>query len=123
MDSPSTPGSVTRWLGDLKAGDEAATQALFDRYFTRLIAAVGARLRAARASRAVHDQEDVALSVLGSVVAAIGQGRFPRLDDRDDLWRILVTVARRKVIDQLRHQRRARNGGGRLLTEADLARP
>jgi DNA-directed RNA polymerase specialized sigma24 family protein len=112
---------VTRWLGELKAGEVAAAQPLFNRYFTRLINLVRARLCASRASRAVKDEEDVALSAIGSVVEGIGQGRFPRLDDRDDLWRILVAIARRKVIDELRRQGRAKNGGGRLVSEADLA--
>ncbi len=123
MDSNSAAGSVTRWLGDLKAGDLAAAQPLFDRYFTQLIGLVRARLRSSRASRAMNDEEDVALSAIGSVVEGIGQGRFPRLDDRDDLWRILVAVARRKVVDELRRQRRIKNGAGKLVCEADLAAP
>jgi RNA polymerase sigma factor (sigma-70 family) len=123
MDANSTAGSVTRWLGDLKAGDLAATQPLFNRYFTKLIGLVRARLCSSRASRAMNDEEDVALSAIGSVVEGIGQGRFPRLDDRDDLWRILVAVARRKVVDELRRQRRVKNGGGKLVCEADLVSP
>jgi RNA polymerase sigma factor (sigma-70 family) len=121
MEPSSTTGTVTRWLGDLKAGDLAAAQPLFNRYFARLIARVRARLCASRASRAVKDEEDVALSAFDSVIEGIGQGRFPRLDDRDDLWRILVAIARRKVIDELRRQGRGKNGGGRLVAEADLA--
>jgi DNA-directed RNA polymerase specialized sigma24 family protein len=123
MDANSTAGSVTRWLGDLKAGDLAATQPLFNRYFTKLIGLVRARLCSSRASRAMNDEEDVALSAIGSVVEGIGLGRFPRLDDRDDLWRILVAVARRKVVDELRRQRRIKNGGGKLVCEADVVSP
>jgi len=90
MDSLSTPGLVTRWLGELKAGDLAAVQPLFNRYFVKLIGLVRARLRAAHGSRAVQDEEDVALSAIGSVVKGIGLGQSPWLDDRDDLWRILA---------------------------------
>ena len=32
-------------------------------------------------------------SAFGSVIEGISQGRFPRLDDRDDLWRILMVIA------------------------------
>jgi RNA polymerase sigma factor (sigma-70 family) len=123
MGSNFAAGSVTRWLGDLKAGDLAAAQPLFNRYFSQLIGLVGARLRSSQASRAVNDEEEVALSAIGSVDKGIGQGRFPRLDDRDDLWRLLVAVARRKVVDELRRQRRSKNGGGKLVCEADLSFP
>jgi hypothetical protein len=68
----------------------------------------------------VKDEEDVALSAFDSVIEGVGQGRFPRLDDRDDLWRILVAIARRKVIDELRRQDRGKNGGGWLVAEADI---
>ena len=44
MNSPSTTGTVTRWLDDLKTGDLAAAQPLFNCYFARLIGLVRARL-------------------------------------------------------------------------------
>ncbi|MGV3654395.1 MAG: leucine--tRNA ligase, partial [Noviherbaspirillum sp.] len=35
-------GSITRWMGDLQAGDLAAAQPLWDRYFDRLVRLAGA---------------------------------------------------------------------------------
>jgi DNA-directed RNA polymerase specialized sigma24 family protein len=114
-------GSVTRWLGELKAGDPAAAQRLWERYFTALVRLARVRLR--MAPRAAEDEEDVALSAFDSFYAAAAQGRFPRLDDRDDLWRVLVTVTERKASDLLRRQRRLKRGGGRVAPEADMAGP
>ena len=48
------------------------------------------------------------------------QGRFPRLDDRDDLWRLLVAITEHKAADQVRRARRQKRGGGRVRTEGDL---
>ena len=114
-------GSVTRWLGALKAGEPTAAQRLWERYFTDLVRRARARLRAA--SRAAEDEEDVALSAFDSFCTAAARGRFPRLDDRDDLWRVLVTLTERKASALLRRQRRLKRGGGRVAPEADLAGP
>jgi DNA-directed RNA polymerase specialized sigma24 family protein len=114
-------GSVTRWLGELKAGDPAAAQRLWARYFTDLARLARARLR--KAPRAAEDEEDVALSAFDSFCTAAARGRFPRLDDRDDLWRVLVTLTERKASNLLRRQRRLKRGGGRVAPEADVAGP
>jgi DNA-directed RNA polymerase specialized sigma24 family protein len=114
-------GSVTHWLGELKAGDPAAAQRLWARYFADLVRLARARLR--KAPRAAEDEEDVALSAFDSFCTAAARGRFPRLDDRDDLWRVLVTVTERKASDVLRRQRRLKRGGGRVANEIDVAGP
>jgi DNA-directed RNA polymerase specialized sigma24 family protein len=114
-------GSVTRWLGELKAGDPAAAQRLWERYFADLVRLARARLR--KATRAAEDEEDVALSAFDSFCTAAARGRFPRLDDRDDLWKVLVTVTERKASDLLRRQYRLKRGGGRVAPEADVAGP
>jgi DNA-directed RNA polymerase specialized sigma24 family protein len=111
-------GSVTRWLGALKAGDPDAAQRLWERYFADLVRLARARLR--RAPRAAEDEEDVALSAFDSFCTAATQRRFPRLDDRDDLWRVLVTLTERKAADLRRRRRRQKRGGGRVAPEADL---
>jgi DNA-directed RNA polymerase specialized sigma24 family protein len=114
-------GSVTRWLGELKGGDPDAAQRLWERYFTDLVRLARGRLQGA--PRAVADEEDVALSAFDSFYTAATQRRFPRLDDRDDLWRVLVTLTERKAADLRRRQRRQKRGGGRVAPEADLAGP
>ena len=43
--TPGDEGSVTRWLGDLKAGDPDAAQKLWERYFASLVRLAHARLR------------------------------------------------------------------------------
>jgi DNA-directed RNA polymerase specialized sigma24 family protein len=116
--TPHDGGSVTRWLGDLKAGDPDAAQKLWERYFDSLVRLAHARLRAA--SRVAEDEEDAALSAFDSFCTAAAQGRFPRLDDRDDLWRILVTLTSRKAVNQFRRQQFQKRDASRVGTEVDL---
>jgi DNA-directed RNA polymerase specialized sigma24 family protein len=113
-------GSVTCWIGDLKAGGDTAAQHLWQRYFDRLVHLAQARLRAARRPGAAEDEEDAALSAFDSFCRGVARGRYPQLDDRDDLWRLLVVITSRKVLDQLERQGAQKRGGGRLVGESDL---
>ena len=81
------------------------------------------KLRAGRRSGADADAEDAALSVFDSFCDGAARGRFPQLDDRDDLWRLLVTITTHKVIDHARRHGRQKRGGDRILDEAALDRP
>ncbi len=112
-------GSVTRWLGDLKGGDQDAARPLWDRYFQRLVSLARARLRAARCGPGA-DEEDAALSAFGSFCDGAVRGRFPRLDNRDDFWRLLVKITTNKVFDQARRYGRLKRGGGHVHDEAAL---
>jgi DNA-directed RNA polymerase specialized sigma24 family protein len=112
-------GSVTRFLSGLKAGEAEAVRALWERYFADLVRLARARLRAA--PRASADEEDAALSAFDSLCRGAGQGRFPQLDDRADLWRVLVMITSRKAADIVQYERRLKRGGGHVQTEADLA--
>ena len=111
-------GSVTRWIGDLKAGGDSAAQHLWERYFHRLVHLARARLRAARRAGAVEDEEDAALSAFDSFCRGAAGGRFPQLADRDDLWRLLVVITVRKVMGQVGRQAAQKRGGGRLVGES-----
>ena len=115
---PPSSGSVTHWLGLLKAGDSAAAQPLWERYFRRLVGLARARLQGA--PRRAADEEDAALSAFASFCCAVEAGRFPRLDDRGDLWQLLVLLTARKALNLRKHERRQKRGGGRVVAEADL---
>jgi len=111
-------GSITRWLGGLKAGDPQAVQPLWERYYARLVRLARARLRLKRRAGAAEDEEDAALSAFHSFCAGAAHGRFPRLVDRDDLWKLLVVITARKAGAQLQRQGRQKRGGGRVVDAA-----
>jgi DNA-directed RNA polymerase specialized sigma24 family protein len=102
----ASDGSVSRLIDGLVVGDEAAVQQLWERYFHRLVGLARDRLRAL--PRAAADEEDVALSAFDSFCRNAEAGRFPRLDDRDDLWQLLVLIANRKACDLAEYEGRER---------------
>jgi DNA-directed RNA polymerase specialized sigma24 family protein len=112
--------SVTGWLGDLKDGDQAAAQPLWERYFARLVAVARAKLKRLKRATADADEEDAALSAFNSFCAGAARGKFPQLADRDDLWRLLVVITARKAMAQANRQGRQKRGGGRVVEEAVL---
>src|SRR5271157_1353192 len=116
-------GSITHWLGDLRGGDLAAAQPLWERYFGRLVVLARGKLERQRHPRAEADEEDAALSAFNSFCVGVAQGRFPQLADREDLWRILMTITVRKAYAQVQRQKRLKRGGGRVVEEAALRSP
>lgn len=103
----SDEGSITRLLTRLRAGDPDAVAPLWQTYFTRLVELARQRLRGA--ARRAADEEDVALSAFDSFCRAAAAGRFPRLDDRQSLWPLLVAITAHKCVDLVRRENR---GGG-----------
>ena len=112
------PPSVTTWLALLKAGDEAAADALWRRYFAQLVEL--ARQHLARHARRAADGEDVALSAFASFCAGVAAGRYPRLSNRHDLWRLLLTITLRHVRNLNRYEARQRRDSRRTVAAADL---
>src|SRR5262245_7025368 len=116
----SSSDSVTAWIAQLRAGDRAAAQPLWQGYFQRLVGLARAKLRR-RLATAMAGAEDVALSAFDSFIRGAEQGRFPQLADRDDLWRLLFVITERKAIDLVKHENAARRGGGKVRHEGSLA--
>ncbi len=113
-------GSVTCWLGNLREGDLAAAQPLWERYFSRLVVVARGKLKRLRRLTADEDEEDAALSAFNSFCDGAKRGRFPLLADRDDLWRLLVVITARKAMAQAHREGRKKRGGGRVVDEAAL---
>jgi RNA polymerase sigma factor (sigma-70 family) len=114
----ASPGSVSQWLGLLKAGDARATQQVWERFYVRLVNLARTRLR--QAPRRAADEDDVALSAFTRFCVAAQRGQFPRLEDRDDLWTVLALLTERKALDHCRRERRQKRGGEKVRDEAWL---
>jgi DNA-directed RNA polymerase specialized sigma24 family protein len=114
--------SITQWIHQLKDGDRDAVQKLWEGYFLRLDHQTQNWLR--RAPPRAVGAEDIALSAFDSFCRRAEQGRFPRLDDRDDLWQLLVVIAFRKTCNQVKHDavRQPRTGRVILISQLDARR-
>ncbi len=114
----SSQDSITHWIGLLKEGDRAAAQPLWQAYSHRLVALARARLR--DTPRRAADEEDVALSAFKSFCDRAERGQFARLEDRDDLWQLLVVLTARKAVGLRRHESRQIRGSGRVVALSEL---
>src|SRR5262245_50302312 len=113
--------SIASWLLGIRAGDPAAAQALWARYFCRLVQLAREKLPA-HVKRA-FDEEDVAHSALRCFFQALGNDRYPQLGDRQGLWNLLVVITARKARAYLNRQNRAKRGGGQVLGETAFLDP
>ena len=107
--------STSEWLGRLKTGEAAAVQNLWERYSQELILLANQRL--GTASRRLADEEDVALSVFGSICRGAAAGRFEQVKSRDELWWLLLSITKRKAVDHIRRETAEKRGGGREQQE------
>jgi DNA-directed RNA polymerase specialized sigma24 family protein len=110
--------SVSHWIGQLRAGDQVAAQHLWEGYFRRLVGLARGKLQSLPCRAA--DEEDVALSAFATFCRGVEAGRFPQLADRDDLWRLLVTITARKALHLARDERSQKRGGGFVRDEGAL---
>ena len=109
-------GAVTDWVHRLEAGDHEGAQRLWGIYYRRLVGLARKKLR--DMPRREADEEDIALSAFDSFCRGVEQGRFPCLENRDDLWHLLVVITVRKAADLLTSRRRQRRGGGKVRGES-----
>jgi DNA-directed RNA polymerase specialized sigma24 family protein len=115
----SVDADITSWIGRLRDGESRAAQAIWERYFDKLAAL--ARQKLASFPRRDADEEDIAISALTSFCQGVAEGRFPKLDDRLDLWKVLVTITARKVVAQRRRHFAQKRGGGKVRGESAFA--
>lgn len=109
---------ISAWIDSLKRGDEQAAAAVWNRYYTQLVGFAAKKLRRAR-NRAA-DADDVVANAFASFVQRAVDGRFPDLRDRDDLWKLLITITERKAVNQIRDENRQKRGGGRVRGDSAM---
>ena len=105
--------NITLLILRIQAGrDEDAAAELWDAYFSR-VASV-ARKRLMNTPKRMADEEDIAISALQSFFQAIELGKLDALNNRDALWRVLVTITIRKASHYTK-MATAKKRGGQLV--------
>ena len=106
---------VTLWLDELRNADEVAAAKLWNHFVERIRSVARKKLKVE--SRRVYDDEDVAQSAFHSICAGVVAGRFPDLDDRDSLWRLILVITSRKVAYRHRYDHQERRDINRNCSE------
>jgi len=121
-DPDSGSGYLIAQTQDDRSAYHAAVRALWERYFKELVRRASTRLGAA--PRSSDDGEDVAVSAFFSLVERTAEGRFARLSDRHDLWKLLITITARKAALQFhRLPPTGQEGSGLENTVSQAAAP
>jgi RNA polymerase sigma factor (sigma-70 family) len=100
---------ITLWLEGLKEGDELGVERIVSRYFEPIVNLVRRRLPSS--VRRITDEEDVALSALNSFIVRAQAGQFGKLENRNDLWKVLVTISLRKAGKYVKRESAQKRGG------------
>src|SRR5437660_1180896 len=112
----SPVSSFQELIRRMRAGDQRAAEELLEEYGPTLQRAVQRRLTDSRLGR-VLDPADIYQSVMGSFFAHAVEGRY-QLDQPDQLVKLLTTMARNKVADQVRRQRAQRRDNRRVVADS-----
>ena len=113
------PGSdeVTVWIEKLSGGDEKAAHLLWEQYFDRMVRLARRKFDQIGINRRSADEEDVALSAMNSFYKRAADGQFC-LGDRQELWKLLVTITVRKAYAELKRQKAKKRGEGMVRGES-----
>jgi len=112
----SNPGSISILLEELRTGDEPAFEQFFDRFFDRLKSV--ARKRVSVRDRKVVDDEDLAVWAMNTFQRCVRDGMYPKIRNRQDVWKFLVSILERKSVDHIRRQHAEKRGGGEVRGES-----
>ncbi|MFO0066231.1 MAG: ECF-type sigma factor, partial [Pirellulaceae bacterium] len=77
-------GSVSQWLRELKSGHCSAVDAIWHRYYQRVVQYATRKMKI-NPDRSV-DGEDIAQITMHRLCFSLAAGRYPLLDDRQQLW-------------------------------------
>jgi DNA-directed RNA polymerase specialized sigma24 family protein len=107
---------ITQWITQLGHGDQQAAEMLWQKYFDKLVRY--ARHKLDGMPRREADEEDVALSAMQSFCRGMTDGRFQEIGDRQDLWKLLLTLTARKACAQKRRHYAEKRGAGAVRGES-----
>ncbi len=105
-----TNSTISECFLRLVAGDNQAIGELWNNYFEQLSRV--AKKQIGNVPRRAFDEEDVVVSVFECLRKGAQDGRFAEMLDRNELWKLLVTITRQKAIDRVRRELADKRGGG-----------
>jgi RNA polymerase sigma factor (sigma-70 family) len=115
----SRVGSVSTWIEQLKAGDEAALGRLHARYWPYLVNL--ARRKLGETPRRALDEEDVAQQAFWGFYKSLRAGKLPQLTNRHQFLALLSHITGCQAANQIKHELGVqKRGGGAIQGESVL---
>jgi DNA-directed RNA polymerase specialized sigma24 family protein len=96
-------GSVTRLILDLRNGSDLAAEKLWYCFQHRLKALAGRKLGR---RGGIYESDDIAVDAFYSFLQRYRDGKFPSVENRDDVWRMMVVIVIRKAINAIKYASR-----------------
>lgn len=107
---------LTVWIRKLADNDGQAAQQVWEHYYAKLIRYAGKKLQ--NMPKRTVDEEDVTASAFESFFRGVEAGRFPQLNDREDLRKVLLSLTARTVCAYKRHHMAKKRGAGQVRGES-----
>ncbi|MFM7165790.1 MAG: ECF-type sigma factor [Planctomycetaceae bacterium] len=104
--------SVTQWICDAKSNPSGDSFVRLWHRYMKMVARI-ATSHLSLSLRRFVDGEDIASEVFSELSSGFEDGRFHHLDDRDDLWQILVVLTERRARHWYRRSQTEKRGGGK----------
>ena len=117
----SDHSSVTEWIGGLKKGSAEASAKIWHRYVEQLVREADRRLK--NMSRRAVAEDDIAQEAFAAFFRGVGRQHFSKLEDRHDLWQVLIMLADRRAKDYMRRQLGPERGLGQVRGDSVMERP
>ena len=109
-------GSVTGWIEELKSRNPDAQQKIWERFVLRLERFAN-RILHQHGCRSIEAEDVVSISFASFFFRTPDD--FRKLVNRNDLWKLLVVMAERRVIDQVRKELTFKRGNRNTISESD----
>ena len=107
---------VSQWILHLAEGDAEVAEKIWNDYFGKLVRL--ARRKLEGIPNRDSDEEDVALSAMMSFYKGLANHKFDNVQNRDALWKLLVTITARKATAKRRAYFAQKRGGGQVRGES-----
>ncbi len=111
--------AVTRWIAHLRDGNGVAAARLWKFLEPRLLRLGRKRLRST--PKTYYDEDDLAQSAFHALCSAIQNGRYEDLADREEVWKLISTIALNKLRKRVVSEATKRRGGEMQRNDFDSA--
>jgi RNA polymerase sigma factor (sigma-70 family) len=112
---PSNNESFEELLDAMQKGEDQAFTTFFNRHYDQLVQFASKKLGSFPLR--AFDADDVAQSAMKSLFKSLRANRY-EVQNSVELWRILITITKNKLLDRRRRQQTQKRGGGNVRGES-----